>query len=449
VRVVQVIDQPNPWGEIGKGLGQGLSEQLPKEVDRNRLVQGLKNLPKGGSLIDNAAYLYSIPGMRPELAQTLLPLLANQSQIEALNSQAGSDMSQSQQGGMTTSPKMGDVRAPGMEKTDQPIPQPRSEFEKSFGYEPKSLRTPADIERAKSQRPVWSQQQKYQRAAQLDPRLYPTIQDRLAQVDREEKYQQDLFDTGISAANSRMMLQTAAEQDFNKKLTSLLQKGSESETWASIPAEFQQKYTNKVRSLVDEGESPEVASEKVSNEALSFVKSREKLISAKTSFFDVNKVPYQQQIKGSRRAYEKAGALDLYKNDLENAQGLGPYLSSEMAFPPSSDINKEIGKLPKVRVKVSKDGIPIGTKDFPLAIPNVESIAKNITPDDSLKTIQSELRNKGYDDLELLDTVKRLYSDGQVSLTDRQVRELEDYRPSSYNLSDFWFTLVKSLTGRS
>ena len=74
-----IINDPysgNAFGRIGKGIGQGLSEQLPKELERGRLSQGLKELEKEKDLTpyQQASKLYTLPG-GAEAAQSLLPLL--------------------------------------------------------------------------------------------------------------------------------------------------------------------------------------------------------------------------------------------------------------------------------------------------------------------------------------------------------------------------------------
>lgn len=79
--MVQVIEQKGSiFGRLGKGLGQGLAEQLPKEVDRYRLSQGLKNLgqQEGLSPFQQFAELSGIPGITPQMIQSGSELLKQQ-----------------------------------------------------------------------------------------------------------------------------------------------------------------------------------------------------------------------------------------------------------------------------------------------------------------------------------------------------------------------------------
>lgn len=87
----QKIHQGNIWGRIGSGLGQGLAEQLPKEIERNRLASGLKNLgeQKGLSPFQQFAGLASTPGATPQMIQSGSELLRQQSYLDSLKNQYG------------------------------------------------------------------------------------------------------------------------------------------------------------------------------------------------------------------------------------------------------------------------------------------------------------------------------------------------------------------------
>jgi hypothetical protein len=70
---IQTIERNDIFGRIGKNFGEGLSEQIPKEVDQKRLSQGLKKFAAesgGRSNLENFAELASIYGSTPQLLQT-------------------------------------------------------------------------------------------------------------------------------------------------------------------------------------------------------------------------------------------------------------------------------------------------------------------------------------------------------------------------------------------
>ncbi len=71
--MTQKIQQANIFGRIGSGIGKGLAEQVPKEIERERLSSGLKNLGKnndGLTPFQRFAELSSIPGITPQMIQS-------------------------------------------------------------------------------------------------------------------------------------------------------------------------------------------------------------------------------------------------------------------------------------------------------------------------------------------------------------------------------------------
>ena len=75
--MVQVVPQSGGlFGRIGKGFGEGLSEQIPKEVDRYRLSKGLQKLEKEGGNLSPEQYITRVASIptaleHPQLIQTL------------------------------------------------------------------------------------------------------------------------------------------------------------------------------------------------------------------------------------------------------------------------------------------------------------------------------------------------------------------------------------------
>jgi len=65
------VKQGNIFGRLGSGIGQGLAEQLPKEIERSRLAQGLEDLSQqqGLSPTQKFAKLAAIPGVTPQMIQ--------------------------------------------------------------------------------------------------------------------------------------------------------------------------------------------------------------------------------------------------------------------------------------------------------------------------------------------------------------------------------------------
>lgn len=85
--MAQTIKQGNIFGRIGSGIGQGLAEQVPKEIERSRLASGLKGLgnKKDLSPFQQFAELSSIPGITPQMIQSGSDLLRQQARGQALS----------------------------------------------------------------------------------------------------------------------------------------------------------------------------------------------------------------------------------------------------------------------------------------------------------------------------------------------------------------------------
>lgn len=76
----------NIFGRIGTGIGKGLAEQLPKEIERGRLSAGLKELEgqKDLSPFQQFSRLAAIPGITPQMIQSGSDLLRQQARGQAL-----------------------------------------------------------------------------------------------------------------------------------------------------------------------------------------------------------------------------------------------------------------------------------------------------------------------------------------------------------------------------
>lgn len=82
----QLIKQANIFGRIGSGIGKGLGEQLPKEIERSRLASGLKELgeQKGLTPFQQFSGLASVPGVTPQMIQSGSDILRQQARGQAL-----------------------------------------------------------------------------------------------------------------------------------------------------------------------------------------------------------------------------------------------------------------------------------------------------------------------------------------------------------------------------
>jgi hypothetical protein len=86
------IKQGNIFGRIGSGIAQGLGEQIPKEIERNRFVSGLQNLEKQATeenlnpmqYFNRALQTYGLAD-KPQVVQSLSNLAQTQARVNAFD----------------------------------------------------------------------------------------------------------------------------------------------------------------------------------------------------------------------------------------------------------------------------------------------------------------------------------------------------------------------------
>ncbi|MEN6512263.1 MAG: hypothetical protein ABFD00_10605 [Chloroherpetonaceae bacterium] len=87
--MVQYIKPASIFGRLGTGIGQGITESAPKEIERGRLAQGLQQLSQQRGLTPFQQYagLASLPGVTPQILQGGSELLRQQAYLNALRNQ--------------------------------------------------------------------------------------------------------------------------------------------------------------------------------------------------------------------------------------------------------------------------------------------------------------------------------------------------------------------------
>jgi hypothetical protein len=90
--MAQYIKNADLFGRIGSGIGQGLAEQFPKEMERGRLASGLKNFEQEHANLNpmqQLARLSAIPGITPQMIQSFSELAKHQNQGNAYRNSIG------------------------------------------------------------------------------------------------------------------------------------------------------------------------------------------------------------------------------------------------------------------------------------------------------------------------------------------------------------------------
>lgn len=212
--MVQIINDPtrgNIFGRIGKGLGQGLSEQIPKEAERFRLSQGLQNLAQNaGNLtpLQQAAEYLPILQNNPAALQILPALLQQQRQR-----QEGNNLTQQ-----------------GNQQIPQTLTQPSPSQENANTLD---TRAPLDTALGYVGMPAPEQlQQEAQDLSVNNPATFPTWKDALPFVTNQHQQRvnnlQDVIFQGERQRSIQDRTEKAIKQDWGNRQ-------------ASIPGDIQQK----------------------------------------------------------------------------------------------------------------------------------------------------------------------------------------------------------------
>ncbi len=397
-------------GGLGAGAGQGLAESVPKEVERVRLSQGLKNLGQDFSNltpIEQISKLVSIPGMNAQTAMAFIPYLKEQQSRKALEQRAGQDKGNVSQIGE------------GKGKTELPsqmLESPRA----TIRLGPEEL---------------------LQEANKLAS-LYPGLNDEQLKAKAKE------FDEErVGKAKEQAALADKGESEFNR-LTDLFLHKKENEKFADIIGEMQGEELRKIRRRVlDENISPFTAAEEASKDMLNFAKSRQQLRTNKAALIFGGKSGEKvlKDLQNARPEYAKRGQLENFRNDLITYHKLTPENAARIAYPESEDIKPVINSLPRThREKTGSSSVPsigLGPKQK-LTDTQIENIAKKMSKQDSPKTIALSLLKKGYDGGDFIERLKNYADDNDFS--DRQKRDLTSLE-DRYSLGDIQLFGLKGL----
>lgn len=386
--MVQILpEEGNVFGRLGKGLGQGISQQLPKEIERGRLASGLSGLAQqtGNPVFNQIAQLQSIPGIseNPQLMQSLLPYLQGQGGLQEARKGPPPGTAASQ-------PSSGSGLGGGMPGTAEESPRLAGTTE---GLQQRAL----ELNR-------------------LYPVRFPNIEAATAQAEKEFGRQEDL------------LAKTGSEYDT--MLEKYLQKQG-GRTFADVFGTQQDAFKKQAEEAVLSGKmTDKQAARHFGQQALNFAETRQRLKNIGV-FSEGSRAGKTESFGQIRDEYKKLGRLKEFRDDLRTFQGLSKGASSYLAYPSE---NVGIGK-------AIKEATSAGSKikgifaDQKIA----EKVAKNITPQDSLQSISFRMKENGLNPQKFMSDMNRLYNEGKVQLTEQQAKELQDPIDERGNLNDLYY----------
>ena len=415
------VKQPNIFGRIGTGIGKGLAESLPKEMERGRLSAGLQQFEKdSGNLNPLQQYtrLAAIPGITPQMIQALPEVLKQQNQSKALIEQANTSNKPppfpSQGTTQGNQPSAGLTTRPGLEATRK-------------GYIPPTY------------------QQTLQRAGQLyneNPQLYSNDpQKAIAAAQQEAQQEQNI--------NTAHQNQRQGEQNIQNAVQGNLQTQGgllNANVPGNVYSDIEQRAVRSVLPKEEGGEglTDQEAKIKYGNE-LDEVSRQYQAMKTIASPGEALKPPSEVRrgIKSLREDFKKRNDLRNFADTLISVNKLSPPIAYNQAYPVSEipELSKLLNKFPDVNTKTDfKRGFPeTKASDY-----NSDAILKQLTPklaenmgkEGSPLSISQELYTKGYDPSYFMDYLKD--NRDKLELTSRQADELTKTRNFLPTLDDIW-----------
>ncbi len=432
--MAQIIEQSDKFGKIGKAFGQGLGEQIPKEVERYRLSEGLKNFEQeagGLTPLQQQARLSAIPGITPQMIQSFGDL-AKQQGIRGAYGQLG------QRGNRGESISASGEQQIPTEMLDKIMGTGRkgpSEMANSAGDNvPRDSSGQPQIVDKNPLRPEaqprnpWTAERRNEEISQVY-QDFPWVNQQeaqsiaadneareLAQPEAEQK--KDAYLKGVQKeANQKFMeqLQTKLDRiphatlkdenvfrDISGDMLVNLQRGMERDlrTNPNISMDdIVNKWTNKASDLAKANIDLETEANKIGLDNI------------------FNKDRTLQKIKGYQKIFANADNSEEFSKKLQTLYHLSPQGAATEAYPVSSGVQSFLSGVTPTKVAKIKDAAA-NSRSY------ATEIEKHLTSKDSIQGIARELSNRDalFDQDEFF---QQLTADlDNIRLTPRQQREV-------------------------
>lgn len=437
--MVQYIKQGNVFGRLGAGIGKGLSEQVPKEIERARLSSGLRELgqKQGLTPFQQFAELSGLPGVTPQMIQSGAELLRQQGQNVGLRNYKNEPGQQDQ------SPA--NILRNAISKKTVPSDGGGIGLKK----EPTGIVSEEGTQAALRNYIPRTRDQKLARAAELqeqNPALYPTVEAAMQAEDQED--QRNLAISQAEQGNRK------SQFDVLNTLRGELQKAKTAAN-VEIPENVYQQVENDVLDKVNRGLIKEDRAVKEAQKELDKISRQYNALKAVGRvgyiFRDTNSI--KRNLREIREDFKERDDLENLADMYITANGLSPGKAYYLAFPPSEtkELNNILAKLPEIKPRTTVErGFgertvdPVSSRKKTLEI--APELAKALGKDGSPLAVGEILNSLGYDRsawLEYLGSNRK-----KLDLSERQGRELgkpNNFFPSMNDNYLFWSSGLEKL----
>ena len=414
------------FGRVGSGLGSGLAEQLPKEMDHQRLKKGLSELgKKAGSLdpLEFATEAFGTYGLTPQMAQSL--------------------------GELAKSKQMENSLKPDPNKPAENPFENKNDFTQDKPQDP-SLTTRAPIE------------------ATLKNSLAPTVQDIQNEAGRLIREKPEYYGGKPELAmqdakmaydlerqrNQDLQIRRENEQKVQNKVTEGLQKkaiqlGANTLVPGNVYSDIEKKAITSVLPLSEGGEAltEQQANNKYGEQLDNIARDYQAIKTVGDgSFFTKSPEANKKSLEEIRQSFKKRDDLDNFAKTMQVEQNISPSKSYYLAYKPSDikELNNTLVKMPELK----KERVPYSTskqvnpelartKTYEYAPALFEAMGKKGSP----LAIYEELNSRNYDGEAWMNYVSKNRKD----LTELQARQLNEPRGNMPTLDDNWLFYFSGL----
>lgn len=454
--MAQIIKQANIFGKIGERTGQHLAEQLPKEVERSRLAQGLQQLESEGQNLTPQQY-YSralqIPGLvdRPQVVQSLAEL-AKQQQIRSAYANRKNRLTNQQEGTPT--------KGLPQQNIDQQNSNQQIESGKLYGQiarSPQDQVIPSNLPReqeatsnppAASQNPLekqfipsspWSQEKNENAINEAFDNGFAT---NFNEAQAYANNQRELYENAPEKYRAQLDYKKGVDKEvddlFDKQMEIRLQKAGP-ETFKDLTGDLQLNLKKQAKNSVATGKmTPEQAAEYYSKKGLDLVKDKNRALEiANRDIWDrILPSKKEESIKNLQhiaKNFSEMGSDEDFYNFLitdkvdENGKQIG------MGLSPGGGALIQYARTPKVKnlinnTKISSKNPSESTRNF------AQNLFKEMTPKDSFLAIARQMKEQdpNFDEYAYFDYLRENKNQyGSIPRLDREVnRGVSDFFPN-------------------
>lgn len=399
------IAQPNIFGRIGSGIGKGLAESLPKEIERGRLASGLQQLSqqKGLSPFQQFAGLVSTPGATPQIVESGTNLLRQQAIIDSTN-RNNDALASSEPYNVFSGRNEGTPSATTTESTDAAL----NPYIPPSGPEQETMA---------------------RRLMAAEPQVYPNIESARQAVASQVAGNQQQSNAKLGKRELEESVQNASEKKLRDELATV---------GANIPGTLLSRLQQKaVDDVTNKRLSPDQAKVKYGKIADDYSRNFANIRSwgglglVATSPSELLPAISQLQKDAKKGNFQKEAADSMIGENL-----VTPQFAYASMYPVSDipKLNDELNSLPEIKKNKGQSGF--------IPYSKFESLSDAMGLTGSPLSVAYELEKKGYDPRYW----KKYLSDSEhLNLSDYQRDELKKPQPGYFGLLNDWW--LKAFTG--